>query len=376
MVSAAELGILADDLTGACDAAAAFAPATGSVGIHVLLPRRGAADGDAGLAVFNMQSRLLDARRSRRRATRAGRLLRDPRILYVKTDSVLRGAVGAELEGLSRAFPGRRIVLVPAIPEMGKTTSGGRLFERGIPAHLTEYGRDPVTPILTNDVRAIIGATGRVELDVEDAETALDIDRAVGRALEGGHVILAGSVGLADALARVVRSQPGPAPAAREGRRVVIVCGSGYPTARGQLQRAATAFGTNVISLGKGSAVSRLVRVCKGRELVLLQIETEPVHPARRARWSLHRLFCQVGRLIRFCEPDGLGIIGGETAFRILRRLGVTRLSVDGRLEPGVAYGTIVDGALAGAGFSSKGGSVGGEDACVLMVERLRRRVA
>jgi uncharacterized protein YgbK (DUF1537 family) len=154
----------------------------------------------------------------------------------------------------------------------------------------------------------------------------------------------------------------------------MIVCGSGYPAAREQLERAASAFDTSVISFGNESAVSSIIRACQGKELVLLQIETGRVRAARRARWPLQRLFRKVGRLIRSCEPDGLGIVGGETAFRTLRRLGATRLDVEGRLQPGLAYGAIVDGALAGAGFASKGGSVGGEDACVLMVERLRGR--
>ncbi|HVO39416.1 MAG TPA: four-carbon acid sugar kinase family protein [Spirochaetia bacterium] len=369
MVSISELGILADDLTGACDAAAAFAPRAGAVRVHVGVPGPGAGRPGTGLAVINMQSRLLGPARSRRRAARAARLIRGARVVYVKTDSVLRGPVGAELEGISSVFPGRRVYLVPAVPEMGKTTVGGRLFERGVPAHLTDYARDPASPLLTNDARQIIQSTGRVQLEIVDAETSGDIERAVSHALSDGSAILAGSVGLADALARCMEGTERACGVEDRAGRLMIVCGSGYPSAREQLQRAASAFGSGIVTLGKEAGMKEMLRMCGSSRAAFLQIETGPL-----GAWGeLSALFRKVGRVITAFRPGSLGIVGGETAFRILRRLGTTQLTVVGRELPGVACGIIRDGALAGSAFATKGGSVGDPDACVRMVEWLQR---
>ena len=172
--------------------------------------------------------------------------------MYKKTDSALRGPVGAELEGVSRVLPGRRFFVIPAVPEMGKTTRGGRLFERGIPADQTEYGKDPATPVLDNDIRKIILATGQVDFDVVDAESSHDIDRAVGQALAAGQVIFAGSVGLADALARRLEPRPWSEPAGRVHPRTLVVSGSRYPAAREQLELAARASGQEVDERAEG----------------------------------------------------------------------------------------------------------------------------
>lgn len=369
-----DLGILADDLTGACDAASAFAAAGGCVRVHVRPPARlGPARGrdkagGRGLEVVNTQSRLLAPAASRRRVSGAARLLRRASVVYKKTDSVLRGPAGAELEGIARALPGRVIHLIPAVPEMGKTTRDGCLFERGIPAHKTEYGRDPLSPLRTNDIRRIIGATGKVRFTVADVETTEDLDRAVANALQEGNVVLAGSVGLADALARRLEPGPGTARPAVRADRVLVLCGSGYPASREQMQYAASALGRPIVAIAESTSPASAVRDCAGADVAFLAISTRAVLAGAR----LSALFRKIRQVIRSFDPEGLAIIGGETAFRILWLLGATALDVWGKLQQGVAVGTVVNGELAGRPFATKGGSVGDGDACLRMIYALR----
>jgi D-threonate/D-erythronate kinase len=377
MLPVSDLGILADDLTGACDAAAAFAARVGRVQVILDPAHQRAAAAQAGLVVLNTQSRLLSPSASRRRVTRVARSLRGKSIVYKKTDSVLRGAAGAELQAMARLFPRHPVYLVPAIPEMGKTTRDGRLFERGIPAHQTEYGRDPVSPLRTNDIRTIIAASGRVIFEAPDAETSEDIAWTVERALAGGRAVLAGSLGLADELARRVppasREQV-PRAAAGAARRTLILNGSRYPTARAQLSFAASELGEEVLDAGGFGSDLELIRTCRGKSVVFLQVDAGGIPGQREARRRLAVLFRMVRALIRSCPPDAVGMIGGETAFRILRLLRVTRLEVEGRDQPGVTYGFVPDGELSGCAFSAKGGSVGTADACVRMVACMARR--
>jgi D-threonate/D-erythronate kinase len=386
MLLVSDLGILADDLTGACDAAAAFAARIGPVQVILDPLRGGAAAAEAKLVVLNTQSRLLSPSASRRRVAKVARALRGKAIVYKKTDSVLRGAVGAELEAMARLFPRHPVYLVPAIPEMGKTTKGGRLFERGIPAHQTEYGRDPVSPLRTNDIGTIIAASGRVSFEAPDAESPQDIARTVERAFSGGQAILAGSLGLADELARRIP------PAARDGaaaagagsasaraggvaaRRTLILNGSRYPTACAQLSFAAAALGEEVLDARELGSDVEMLRRCRGKSVVFLQVDAGGLPGGREARRRLDALFRSVRLLVRSCPPDAVGIIGGETAFRILRLLRVTSLEVEGRDQPGLTYGFVRDGELCGCAFSAKGGSVGSADACVRMVACMARR--
>ena len=378
-----DLGILADDLTGACDAAASFALRVGPVRVF-LDPRRGRAPRETVLAVLNTQSRLLSPRRSRLRVRRVARSLRGRPVIYKKTDSVLRGPAGAELQALAGLFAGYSVFVIPAIPEMGKTTRDGLLFEHGIPAHQTEYRKDPLSPLLTNDIRRIIGATGQVDFETADAETMEDIARAVDQALARRGVILAGSLGLADELACRLQPADGPAghppPAAREGSaasapgRTLILSGSSYPVAHAQLGFAAAAFGEEVLRVSTDRDVSEVLPRCQGKQFVFLQIDTGEMHKRGETRWRLSALFRQVGRIIHSYGPDAVGVVGGETAYRILRLLRTTRLEVEGRGQPGLPYGVIEDGELQGCAFSTKGGSVGTPDACVRMVTCMTHR--
>jgi len=304
---------------------------------------------------------------------RFGRRLRDRPVLYMKTDSVLRGSAGAELEGLALALPSRPLFLIPAVPEMGKTTREGRLFEQGIPAHQTEYGKDPISPLSTNDIRAILERTGSVSCQLVDAETSDDIDRAVEGALRQPSVILAGSVALADALARRVENTASAPAMGTLPERLLIVSGSGYSRALEQLQFAAAACGEKILQVGKETRVTAELARRAGK-VAFLQIQPGAFRTRSDARRALSVLFRKVGAFIRLYDPQAIGIVGGETAYRIFRLFRVTRLEVFGREQQGMPHGMIKDGALAGCAFATKGGSVGSRDSCARMAACLRVR--
>jgi hypothetical protein len=85
----------------------------------------------------------------------------------------------------------------------------------------------------------------------------------------------------------------------------------------------------------------------------------------------LPRFVAGVQRLVMSSRPDGLGIIGGETAKQLLSRLGANRLVVHGRMSEVIAYGIISDGVMSGCPLTTKGGSVGPEAAVVEMIDYL-----
>jgi uncharacterized protein YgbK (DUF1537 family) len=274
---------------------------------------------------------------------------------------------------MARVFPRHAIFVIPSVPEMGKTMKDGFLFERGIPAHQTEYGRDSLSPLLTNDVRQILMSTGSIDFEAVDSETEEDIERGVTKALAQGKVILAGSVGLADVLARRLEKRAMPQRDARRQSRILVLCGSQYAAAREQMLHAARSFGETIVDAGTRVGARAARENSRSSPVLFVKIDTGQISTKRQARRKLPSLFRRAKRIILSYAPDALGIIGGETAYRILRMLGTTRLLVAGREQLGMPYGSIVDGQLSGCSFITKGGSIGGPEACTRMVGRLQQ---
>src|SRR5574341_13776 len=121
--------IIADDLTGACDAGALFA-GRGPVGVFVTpdLP-------DARLrAAAGLEARL-----------RGGRV-------FKKIDSTVRGNVAAELEALMSATDAMTALVSPAFPGQGRTVIQGFLSVHGVLAHEGPVGRDADYPGASSDL--------------------------------------------------------------------------------------------------------------------------------------------------------------------------------------------------------------------------------
>src|ERR1051325_11297817 len=97
-----EVVLIADDLTGACDAGAQFAAA----GLRTIVPLADEADSDAEVVAFSTESRDIDAGESRRRMRQVAAKMRRfaPRIIFKKIDSTLRGNTGIEIVAALEAF--------------------------------------------------------------------------------------------------------------------------------------------------------------------------------------------------------------------------------------------------------------------------------
>src|SRR4051812_19269179 len=165
------VSIVADDLTGACDAAVGFTRAGFSADV-VLAGGEPAAGVDV-LAV-DVRSRHLPAAEAGRRVGHWIGELRDTPLLVKKLDSTLRGNVRAELEA-ALAASGRRAALVaPAFPRYGRTTRDGIQRLDGIPVHEGFAGADPVSPARSSDLLALLDATPLRREDLRDAAQRLD----------------------------------------------------------------------------------------------------------------------------------------------------------------------------------------------------------
>src|SRR5229473_5085116 len=146
--------VIADDLTGACDAGALFA---GRSPVPVFVGGL-APSADWPAAAVDTESRGLEAAEAaaRMRRTVAGLAGRRDGTVFKKIDSTFRGPIAAELAALLEAMGVSTVLVCPAFPAQGRTVLNGMLMVDGVPAHESPVGLDPAYPGPTSDLLEIL----------------------------------------------------------------------------------------------------------------------------------------------------------------------------------------------------------------------------
>lgn len=340
-------GMIADDLTGACDAAAAFA--TQGFETRVLLEPGSEVVKEAELTVVSTESRDDAADDAAKKAADACRWMRERNIsvLFKKIDSVLRGNIEAEVAAVMSACGFGSAVLTPAFPAMGRTVRQGALHVFG---RQPEYGPDLETMFLSQG-----------GVSVEDAETDDDLAAIAEAALARDPVpLLAGSGGLAGPVARTLARRCGkPAPddasgapfstaAPRSSLPIWLVIGSRHPSTMAQL----------AYLEGKGLFSG-------ADELVLLRVPLEAfdenaVRPAAEA--------------VRRGMVGALVLSGGDTARLLCSVLAADAIQLGGEVLPGIPWGRLEGGPADGTIVVTKSGGFGGPDVLLRVVDSLKEK--
>ena len=402
--------MIADDLTGACDVGAALLPYPVPIVVEALerMEPSPAASG-AALVVRNTQSRTRPPSEAAARVRLAlGDLSRGAAgVLLKKIDTALRGALGAEIEAAMEAVDAAQVLVLTAIPEVGRTTVDGRQLIDGVPVDETAFARDPQNPIREARVAAVIRQTTRhrvagvsvaemrrtgpgpalaarraegVRIVVGDAESDADLDGwMAGIVGMAEPVVLAGSTGLAKAWRRTAL----PAlPAARPARvapvgtarrhGVLVIAGSAHPTTRLQLRHAAALGALTVIEAMTSDLAATAASVARllGDGLNVCVTAPEGDLPGASAR-ILDTVATTMAAVLERTHPAAMVLVGGETAFHVLAQIGHPRLIVEGTPAPLSVRATIADGVLAGMPIVTKGGSSGPPDRLLVLVEEL-----
>ena len=246
--------ILADDFTGGLDTGVQFA----SRGISTCVITDPKADyaaeaGECEVLVVVAETRHLApeaAYDAVYAAAGKGAALGIPYI-YKKTDSALRGNIGAELTAAMKACGAETLPFIPALPGMKRVTRGGVHYIDGVPVAESVFGRDPFEPVRESEVARLIALqsdaavtnparkdpAGAEGIAVIDAETEEDL-RETGKALaEAGRLrITAGCAGFAAVLPELLgltRSGRPEIPQLDEG--LFVLCGSVNPITQRQL---------------------------------------------------------------------------------------------------------------------------------------------
>lgn len=411
-----KLLMIADDFTGALDTGVQFA-VRGARTRVVTDPAYdfSQAGADLQVLVLDAETRHLPPEEAYRVVFRAveDALGAGFTYIYKKTDSALRGNVGAELAAVLDAAKAESLAFLPALPRMNRVTRNGVHYIDGLPVAESVFGQDPFEPVTASPVAEILGAQTkkpvvlhplgetaaerRPGIQVYDAQSDDDLER-IGRALgREGLTLSAGCAGFAPVLAELLELR-GAAPARPDLHPdLLVACGSVNPVTLRQLA-AAEAAGFPHVHLTPeqkldaawletpecGETVRRWLETERAAGRFLLDVNDPPgagdtADYAREKGLTTEdlrlRISGQLGKLTRKLLDGGLEATilctGGDTLLALTRAVGTAELIPLGELDAGSVLTAFVYGGKP-YHIIAKSGGFGEPDLFVRLSESLR----
>ena len=415
--------VVADDLTGSCDAGHEFA--TRDYDTSVVLGTQTGATGRADVAVYNTESRYADPEEA---ADRVRTVLEDsaPAVAYKKVDSTLRGNVRAEVDAATRAVDPALVVVAPAFPDNGRVTACGCHLVDGQLVTESPPGQDEERPPTADSLPEVFSSS---EYPVEHVgvetvasgtaavrETFASLAAAVGPvvvtcdAVTDNHLatlataaddldercLYVGSGGLARHIA-VPGTPSGAGVDVDHSRSVVGVSGSVAPETLAQvvavasdqrrqldLETAVTdpsESGADLAARGResvdehGSVLLHSADARSDVDRALAAGERAGVDSAAVRRRVTDALAVGAAGVVGDGRASNLFLTGGETARAVFDRLDATALRMAGEaVAPGIPLATVEGGVADGAAVVTKAGGFGDEQAIIKSLARLGLR--
>ena len=364
------LAVIADDMTGALDTGVQFSKRGARTAVipagQLLCPP------DIQVAVVNAETRHLppEAAYVKTRRIAAWALQAGAGHLYIKTDSGMRGNIGAALKAALDASGQSIAAFAPAYPDMNRLTIDGCQYIDGVPIDQSVFGLDPVDPVRYSRVSDIIAWGGLRTIAVPRNGTVSD--SAVGPAvwifdvqenadfvriakllqLRGALQVTAGCAAFASALVPWLDLPvQWPMPIAPAQEPLLVLCGSLNPITRQQMLYGVhqgmwhMALDSSLLLRADWrdacrdtiSAVEQQMR--QGRSVLL---DTCGITNEENARSSFGLIANRMGSLAEYLLslPQAAAytpmFIGGDTLMGFLSRKNVTNIRIEGEAAPGV----------------------------------------
>lgn len=348
--------MLADDLTGALEVGAKFAGAgvRSQVRTGPRLPTRDLQNA-TGAFVVDTETRHAQPAEAARRVYELAHAAHKVGFSYIykKTDSTLRGNIGAELAALIEAYPGSPLLYVPAYPQFGRTVRKGSLYVDGVRAAATCFASDPFNPVKESHIPTLLAGQCRIPvrsgplantvdckspcIAVCDGDTDGDVEAAA-RALvvSPKFQLAAGPAGFAAHIAQMVRAPHGKPPSLPRVRNALVINGSLHQRSLHQVEQAKQA--------GFGSIDGRLIpNTLWNGGWNILDPGYDPGNPTLDFSKILAKSVC--GILAR-TPIDLLVAFGGDTTYAIIETIGNPPLYPLGEVLEGIPFSRIAAGQL------------------------------
>ncbi|HEX5283605.1 MAG TPA: four-carbon acid sugar kinase family protein [Bryocella sp.] len=358
------LTIVADDLTGACDAAVAFTRACQAVQVQI----SGQVTEHATIRAIATESRDLTSQESEQRLRNIVERLPAGTELFKKIDSVFRGNTAVEIAAALRYAAFDLAIIAPAYPALGRIVHQGvlsimdstgtgtvpiadRLAQAG--CSLTRLSADQSSGALANSLEGCI--TNGTRAVLWDASTQIQLTEIVRAARSIAKQILwIGSGGLAHALAAELPTLTMQREKhLREGATIFFI-GSPHPVSRAQV-----------------SHLRQVAQIAEHRPPGTHSAHDDllvPVEPGQTTTDGIRRALASYDPAQTGC----LFMTGGDTAHFVCRALEVQSLRLLHEFAPGIPIAVAEGGPFDGVRVVLKSGGFGEPDLLCRLLEAHR----
>lgn len=346
------LRLLADDLTGALDSAAAFATSSAPVAVYW----QGEVDAQVSFA-FDSATREADAADARLTIAHLSEMLADRGngISYKKIDSLFRGHEALELDAILHRLKPAHCIIAPAFPAQGRVTRDGRQYA---------HGRDGWTCIetdLCNELRALGHAVSNMQtgsilpagLSFWDAENDDDLSQIISAASDLEDVLWVGSGGLAAALARRQNFAGETVEADKLQLPILGLFGTQHPVTLAQIN----AVTEHHLEIKPGQQSDAVKEKLTKNNAAFVSVSIREGTSRDDAAAQIQTAFSSLLETIP--APGTLIAAGGETLRGLCVALGTHHLDVIGEFAPGIPCSIMRGGGWDGTIILSKSGAFG-----------------
>ena len=299
-----------------------------------------------------------------------------------KTDSALRGNVGAELDAVMDGANEKQIYFIPAFPDINRITRKGIHYIDGELLENSAFGKDPFEPVKYSYIPDLLAVQSRSQvisigkedefskevtdkqtIYVFDAEKKVEIVNRVKEIAENNRLrLLAGCAGLAECLSSVLDLQVSKGKGIERQKGLYVACGSLNPITKAQVEEAASKGcmrinlssrqkldETYYSSLQGREFLKGLSMECKKQPVVIVDTfddrETEAVElyaeeQGIQKRELRYRISSCHGKIVRYLLEHGMQytvmMTGGDTLMGFMKEIQCTQLYPVCEIEKGV----------------------------------------
>ena len=403
-------GVIADDLTGACDVAGRLTHLGYRPIIYVspVTPKKSLAflPDEAAVVIVNTRSRDGSLREAVARARAAARFLErhGAPVTYQKIDSTLRGHWAEEMRSIAQVIQPQHVLLCPAFPAQGRLVRNGHLRVRPGPCpDISDFSATNEEPSIgvritkrcrwdalevhrgvirrgPEAIRAAVHTGAGADCVVFDAERDADL-QATCRALRrsAGRLLWVGSAGLVR-YAIPPPSRPESALPSRRRFPWLFVQGSRQAISAQQFRLLRQSRGICTIEFSPSRSrknreewcASVVAALAVGTDVAVTAPEKFDARVPIALRCFLDLLLRAV---VRGAKLGGIFISGGQTAEAVCDSLRVATLRVVEEVSPGIAVSIALDGRCPGLCLVTKAGGFGrSHEVCKILEEYVRVR--
>ncbi|WP_343207957.1 four-carbon acid sugar kinase family protein [Anaerolentibacter hominis] len=313
-------------------------------------------------------------------------------VCYMKTDSALRGNISSAFLAASEVT-GRRILFIPAFPDAGRVTRGGKQYIDGVLLEESSFRLDPLNPMRTSRADEIAKGNTRLEIRICEPDDDLPGDGDVvifncedNRDLEilrdklkgsATRCVLAGCAGFAAQIPAMLDRKTEHIQQMFCAGPMLIFSGSANQATFDQLETAKRA-GVPVLVMRTENDLSEVketaIEYLRGGKSVILTTAVcrEDVSTSVMSSEQISALFTRLSeQIFKRYIPEKFCIIGGDTCMAVLNHFGVERVRALCEIERGVPVSEF-DYRGKQIKLVTKSGGLGSEQAILNMIRFFR----